>query len=363
MFLSFVIWAMSTYDKQQFGVCGKTVQSCRRNVITPLLPVLKGLGMNIKESITEKSLTIDFMGHRNTFYIFGGKDESSASLIQGITLAGIFFDEVVLQPKSFVEQGLGRCSVAGSKYWFNCNPDSPMHWFYLEWIEKREEKHALYLHFTQDDNPSLSQEIKERYQRNYSGMFYDRFILGKWVKAEGLVYPMFNDENLFDDDSTPVGEYYVSCDYGVQNAFSAGLWRIYGGKAWRIREYYYDGRKEGKQKTNDEYFEDLDKFIDGINIQCIIIDPSAASFIETIRRNGKYSAVKAKNDVLGGIETTANLIQNRQLMFHRSCVNSQREFALYSWDSKAKEKDTVLKENDHAMDDIRYFVNNIMRRR
>lgn len=164
-------------------MCGKTITSLRRNVVTPLLDMLRGIGFTCCERVSGNYVDITLLGRTNRFYLFGGKDEDSASLIQGITLSGVFLDEVALMPRSFVEQALARCSVSGSKMWFNCNPDNPSHWFYTEWIKKAEEKHALYLHFTMDDNPSLSEKLKSRYKRLYSGSFYDRFVLGKWTAS------------------------------------------------------------------------------------------------------------------------------------------------------------------------------------
>lgn len=128
-------------------------------------------------------------GRENRFYIFGGKDEGSAALIQGMTLSGVMLDETALMPRSFCEQAIARCSVDNSRLWFNCNPENPAHWFYTEWIKKAVDKNCLYLHFTMDDNPSLSEEIKQRYKNLYSGSFYERFIEGKWVSCDGAVYP------------------------------------------------------------------------------------------------------------------------------------------------------------------------------
>ena len=133
MGLSFFLWAQSCFDGKKFGVCGKTIQSLRRNVLSEILPVLETLGAVWQEKRSENLVTVQFLGHENRFYIFGGRDESSASLIQGITFAGILLDEVALMPRSFVEQACARCSVAGSRLWFNCNPAGPGHWFYRSW--------------------------------------------------------------------------------------------------------------------------------------------------------------------------------------------------------------------------------------
>lgn len=193
MSLSFVLWAMSNFNECNFAICGKTVGSCRRNVITPLIGMIRQR-YRIKDKRSDNVITIESGNIKNSFYIFGGKDESSQDLIQGITLAGVLLDEVALMPQSFVNQATGRCSVEGARFWFNCNPDTPYHWFYQNWIKKADEKKALHLHFTMDDNLTLSEEIKKRYQSMYSGTFYERYILGLWVAAEGLIYKLFADD-------------------------------------------------------------------------------------------------------------------------------------------------------------------------
>ena len=191
MGLSFFLWAMTGFDGQRVGLCGKTIASLRRNVLSEILPKLEGLGATWKEKRSENLLTVTFYGHRNQFYIFGGRDESSASLIQGMTCAGVLMDEVALMPRSFVEQACARCSVAGSRLWFNCNPAGPSHWFYKTWILEAEKRNCLRLHFTMEDNPSLTEAIRQRYERLYTDVFYRRFILGHCAQAEGRVYDFF----------------------------------------------------------------------------------------------------------------------------------------------------------------------------
>ena len=189
MSLSFVAWAFYRFSDCSFALCGKTITSLRRNVVSPLLPVLSSLGFDCREKQSQNFIDISLSGRKNRFYLFGGRDESSAALIQGMTLCGVFFDEVALMPRSFVEQAVARCSPSGAKFWFNCNPENPLHWFYEEWIKKAKEKNCLHLHFLMEDNPSLSKEVIKRYESLYSGSFYERFVLGKWVAVDGLVYP------------------------------------------------------------------------------------------------------------------------------------------------------------------------------
>lgn len=355
MSVGFVFWASSVFNGASFALCGKTVTSLRRNVVVPLLPVLREYGCTCLEKVSRNYIDITFLGKTNRFYLFGGKDEGSASLIQGMTLSGVFFDEAALMPRSFVEQALARCSVSGSKMWFNCNPDNPSHWFYNEWIKKAEEKKALYLHFTMDDNPSLSEGMKERYKRLYSGAFYDRFVLGKWTASEGAVYPMFNAANHIFSGTFQCETYVISCDYGTVNPSSFGLWGLHGGVWHRIKEYYYSSKKEGVPRTDEEHYSALEELAGGMKISRVIVDPSAASFIECIRRHGKFRVVKADNDVITGIRQVSAVLKQNRLKFHESCRDILREFQLYRWSEKAG-TDAPIKENDHAMDDMRYFV-------
>lgn len=297
MSISFIFWAMAMFSDCNFAICGKTVGSCRRNVIKPLINMLKHR-YDIKDKRSENLLIISKDGKSNTFYIFGGKDESSQDLIQGVTLAGVLFDEVALMPRSFVEQALARCSVEGARFWFNCNPDNPNHWFYREWVLKAPEKHALRLKFLMDDNLSLSDKVKQRYYSLYQGTFYRRFILGEWVIAEGLVYQDYNDhikDKLWDGNPDElVGTWYISMDYGTINPCSMGLWCVTDNEAIRVDEYYYNSRKEGYQRTDEEHYAELDKLAGDRYIERVIIDPSAASFKATIKRHGKFFVKSAK---------------------------------------------------------------------
>ena len=358
MMLSFVDDAMRRYNGQRFGICGKTVDSTVKNIVMPYIGLSYANDKyDIRWRKSEKILVVSNGRTDNIFEVFGGKDESSFALIQGRTLAGVLFDEVVLQPRSFVEQAYARCSVDGSKLWFNCNPGSPQHWFYREWVQQPEKHNAIRLHFSLEDNPALSSHIIDRYKSMYTGVFYNRYILGEWCVADGLVYN-FGEDNITDE--APIsGEYYISIDYGTQNPFSAGLWCLLGDKAVRVKEYYYNGREKNVQKTDEEYCDAVEALAQGYSIKRVIVDPSAASFIAALRKRG-YTILKANNEVLDGIRRVAVYLQNGNIKIHRSCGDAIREFGLYQWDDKAKE-DTVIKENDHAMDDIRYFANTILK--
>lgn len=361
--LGFILWAMCSFQGQVFALCGKTVTALRRNLVIPLRAWLRDLGFGVTEVLSRSYLDVTLGRRRNRFYLFGGRDEGSASLIQGITLSGVLLDEAALMPRSFVEQALARCSGEGARFWFNCNPGSPRHWFYREWITKTEEKNALYLHFTMEDNPSLTQAVRDRYARLYSGVFRDRYILGLWTESAGLVYPMFGPRCILSEDELPekYSRYAVSCDYGTVNPASFGLWGERDGVWYRLREYYYDSRREGSLRTDEEHYLALKTLVMDAPSPGpleIICDPSAASFMETIRRHGKFRAVPAKNQVLSGIRRTAGLLQEGRLLFSSSCLDTIREFGLYRWADSGG--DLPLKENDHAMDDIRYFVNTLL---
>lgn len=359
----FIMWAMQSFQEQHFAICGKTVESLRRNIILQLRDWLPSEYV-ITEKRAENVLIISFSNNVNYFHIFGGRDESSYMLIQGMTLAGVLLDEVALMPRSFVEQAIARCSVPGSKYWFNCNPASPQHWFYLEWVKKAKQKNALRIHFTMADNLGLSDEIRERYERQYSGVFYRRYILGEWCVAEGLVYTQFNEEeHVVKLKEEPEGSWYISVDYGTHNPFAAILWCITSeGKAIAVDEYYWNGRERRYEKTTEEYYRAVEKLAGNRRIEAVVIDPAAIEFITTVRRHGKYSVRPGNNAVNSGILCVQAALKGGFLKIDKQCRDFIREFSLYSWDEK-KTEDTVIKENDHAMDACRYFVYTILRRK
>ena len=366
----FFLWSMATFDRQVFALCGKTVGALRRNLILPMGDWLQGL-FQITEHRSENKLTVRLGGRINTYYLFGGQDESAYTLIQGITLAGALLDEVALMPRSFVEQAAARCSVEGAKLWFSCNPASQEHWFYKNWLCKAKEKRLLRLHFTMEDNPALSESVKQRYQRLYTGVFYRRYILGQWCAAEGRIYDFDEkrhvvpstypraDEGI--DPDTGVQRWYISVDYGTRNPFSAGLWCVQGGVAVRWKEYYHDGRATGILKTDEEYYQALEALAGAHRVEKIIIDPSAASLIALIRKRGRFSVRRADNAVLPGIRLVGSLLQQGRLLIADSCRDAIREFSLYCWQDD-ESRDVPKKENDHAMDDIRYFCMSVMRR-
>ena len=355
MGVSFFLWAMACFQRQQFGLCAVSINGVRRNLLSQIRPVLEGLGFRWEERVSRNKLILRGGGRENVFYLYGGRDERSAAAIQGMTLAGVLLDEAALMPRSFVEQAAARCSVAGSRLWFNCNPEGPQHWFYQEWILKAEERRALRLRFTMEDNPALPERIRERYRRNYSGAFFRRFVLGEWSAAEGLVYDFFDPAR--DAPEAPAegfSAWRISADYGTVNPASFGLWGLRDGTWYRVEEFYYDSRKRGRQRTDAEYAGDLERLAGGREIERVIVDPSAASFIEVLRRRG-FRVVRADNDVADGIRVTADLLREGRIVLCRGCRDCLREIGQYCWEQRG-ERDAPRKKDDHAMDDLRYFA-------
>lgn len=358
---AFVIWAMEYYDRTNFAICGKTVQSAERNVLKPLQEN-ESLPYTMSYKVSTKVLTVRCGDKENYFYIFGGKDESSYMLIQGITLAGVLFDEVALMPRSFVEQALSRAiSFEHPKYWFNCNPESPNHYFYKEWIENPKDG-TTHLHFLLEDNPILTEQMIERTKAMYSGVFYDRYIRGLWVIAEGIIYPMFGKDTIVPSKERKYTRYVISMDYGIQNPTAMLLWGFCDGVWYQVDEFYHSGRETNMQKTDQDYYEDLERLAGDRYIDCLIIDPSATSFIALVKQKRRFKVRRAANDVIDGIQKTASALQQGKIKVNDCCKSTIKEYGLYSWDQKADE-DRPIKDNDHAMDATRYFVNtmNIMK--
>ena len=364
MSLSFFLWAMSQFNGCAFAFCSKSVGAAERNIQRPLMAMsYVRQHFDVRYNRGSHAMVARRGNRENIFYLFGGKDEASYTLIQGVTLAGVLLDEVALMPRSFVEQALARCSVSGAKLWFNCNPENPLHWFRQEWILKAKEHKALHLHFTMDDNPGLDEQTRERYRSTYTGIFYQRYILGQWVMSEGLIYDMFDlTANVYQD--APKGMAYswgrtIACDYGTVNP--TVFLDIYdNGEQVRVhQEYRWDSRKKMRQKTDSEYADDFMAFM-GERWCTVIVDPSAASFIAELRSRGVY-VLEANNDVLDGIRRTGTLLGRRELLIHDSCVGLIDEMGTYLWDDKAamRGEDRPIKQQDHGPDALRYYINSL----
>ncbi|WPC40632.1 PBSX family phage terminase large subunit [Clostridium sp. JS66] len=359
MICSFIRWTLKYFNGENFILAGKTIGALKKNVIGPMQQILNSWGLKYDYNRSENYITIG----DNTYYMYDANNEKSQDRLQGLTAAGALADEVALFPQNFVDQMIGRCSVDGAKIFMNCNPGSPYHFVKIEFIDKAKEKNILYMHFTMDDNLSLSEKVKERFRRMFSGVFFKRYILGLWVQAEGLIYDMFDEiKHKVQTIVRDYKEFYISCDYGTQNATVFLLWGKYLDKWYLIDEYYYSGRDKGKQKTDNEYYDDLINFAKDRRIKAVVIDPSAASFIAVIRKKGKFRVKQAKNNVLEGIRNVSSALNDSIIQFNDKCINTFKEFFSYIWDEKSIERgeDKPVKVMDHAMDAVRYFVNTIL---
>lgn len=307
--------------------------------------------------------------HRRDYVVIfaGGAKADSFKKIRGNSYGMWIATEINLHHEDTIKEAFNRQLAARlRRVFWDLNPSAPGHWIYQNYIDRFPERlggQYNYQHFTIRDNATITDarlaEIESQYDVN--SIWYRRDILGARCIAEGLVYPMFDRERNVTIERGGPGRYWISSDYGTQNPTVFALWREYGGKAVMEKEYYHSGRESGRQKTDEEYYQDLEAFADGYRIERVVLDPSAASFAECIRRHGKFSVWKANNAVLDGIRFTGACIKSGIIKFHESCKNAFREFGLYSWDKDAGE-DRVIKENDHVCDSIRYFCMTVLRR-
>jgi PBSX family phage terminase large subunit len=302
--------------------------------------------------------------------VIGAKDEGSEKFLRGKTLAGAYCDELTLMPERFFKQLLNRLSVPGAKLYATTNPDSPMHYLYREFItDERKLSNGLMsvVHFELDDNPNLDEEYKTNIRSSYSGMWFKRMILGLWVLAEGVIYDMFSDDHLFDDAEftntiKSTCRRYIACDYGTKNPMV--FLDIYddGDTIWIPDMYYWDSRKEQRQKTDAQYADDLEKMVGEEHPDFIVIDPSAASF--KIECQGRGFRVKdADNSVNDGIRIVAKLLTKKKIRIHRTrCQPMIDEFQSYVWDERAARtgEEKPVKQADHAMDALRYYVHTML---
>lgn len=359
-YISLVLWMLYVASMPKDGaylMCAKTLNTLKRNCLD-LLAALAGAHFQFSLSAKEGVL----FGRK--LYLEGACDGRAEAKIRGLTLSGAYCDELTQAPEDFFSMLLSRLSVPGAKLIATTNPDSPMHWLMRNYLARQDALDLLRMQFRLEDNRFLDPAYVKRLKAEYQGVFYRRFILGQWCVAEGLVYDLTDTDFLL--DALPEGRdyrYYISVDYGTLNPCSMGLWAVDAlrGTACRISEYYYSGREQRRQKTDEEYYDALAALAGGREIEYVVVDPSAASFMETIRRHGQFSVRKANNAVLPGIRTVAALFQAGRLKILKACRNTIRELSLYSWDPQSPE-DRVIKEHDHAMDDMRYFAMTILRK-
>lgn len=352
-------WVGSMPEDGNYLMSAKTLTSLRRNCLEPLVEILGQDAFSYSLPAKEGRL----FGRR--IYLEGAADARSEGKIRGLTLDGAYCDELTLFAEEFFSMLLSRLSRPGAKLFATTNPDSPNHWLYQGYIQRAAELDMLVERYVIDDNDTLDPEYVAALKREYTGVFYDRYILGMWRQAEGLVYPMFDKaRNVIDGpvDTSGPGQWYISIDYGTLNPCAMGLWWFDGSNAVQVEEYYHDGRKSRRQKTDEEYYSDLETLAGDRPIRYVIVDPSAASFIACIRRHGRFSVRGADNRVLDGIRVTGAMLGDGTLKFTAGCANTIREFGLYCWDDDYTGSDRVIKDNDHAMDQTRYFVMTVLRR-
>ena len=373
MICSFLLWSTARFRGQDFIIAGVTSGALKRNVLEPMFKLMNTFRIPWEYRRTEAKILVGGKDCPNIYHIFGADKENAQDKLQGMTAAGAYADEVALFPRSFVDQMIGRCSVEGSKVFMNCNPNGAYHYIKTDFIDRAEEIGLFRLHFTMDDNLTLSREIRESYARSFTGVFYRQYILGEWVSAEDSVYPMWDDTlNTFDaaaaeaalargeEDADGPGENarrFVAIDYGTVNPCVFLDVLDDGRTFWIMKEYYWDSAAKRRQKTDADYAEDLMDFLGGDRNVQIIVDPSAASFKAELRNRG-LRILDAKNEVREGIATTAVLIANRQVRAARGkCPHFMKEIHGYLWDEKARLKgeEKPLKERDHAMDALRYL--------
>lgn len=348
----------------------KRILSCKGTGLIVLIGYTKGtIDRNIFEPM-RKMYGKEFVGKLSSdgsielfgkkCFVVGAEKASAAGKIQGTSIEYCYGDEVATWNEEVFNMLKSRLDKPESIFDGTLNPESPNHWL-KKFLDS--DADIFMQHYTIYDNPYLTPEFIENLEKEYRGsVYFDRFILGKWAEGGGLVYPMFSKEKHITTEFSG-DEFYISIDYGTLNPFSMGVWQYDRRKqtAYRIREFYYDGRKCGKQMTDEEYYEELLKISEGIEAKAVIIDPSAASFIATIRKHGKFRVKKADNRVLYGIRFVCELLGSGRLMFSPDLKDTFNEFSSYKWDETQCE-DRVIKQHDHAMDEIRYFALTVMKR-
>lgn len=333
-------------------ILGVTKSTIERNVLEPMRTLY---GDKLVGTISSDN-TAWIFGEK--CYCLGAEKVSQVSKIRGASIKYCYGDEVADWSEEVFALLKSRLDKEYSCFDGTYNPQYPNHWL-KRFLDS--DADIFSQAYTIDDNPFLPPSFVENLKKEYAGtVFYDRYILGKWTLAEGLVYPMFGDSCIV-QDIPDTGDYYISIDYGTHNPFSAGLWCVTKTEAVRIGEYYYCGREERKEKTPEEYYSEAKRLAGGRDIKCLIVDPSADAFIATVKKHHEFKVRGAVNDVLPGIQTTAEMISSGKLKIHESCDDAIREFGLYRWDEKA-ESDRVVKENDHAMDEIRYMVMTVLKK-
>lgn len=327
---------------------GNTRGTLDRNILEPMREIWPGCVGNIRSDNT-------VMMFGKKCYALGADNKKHVARIQGATFEYVYGDEVTTWSEDVFQMLKSRLRCEHSHFDGTCNPDNPGHWF-KEFMESDAD---IYQQSYVIDDGVLPAEVVEQLKTEYAGtIYYDRFILGLWAAATGVIYPMYEEAIKAPPEGEP-SRYVLSIDYGTMNAFAAGLWGLYGDVWYMVDEYYYSGRDEGIQKTDEEYAQDLDEFTEGIGTPSeklrTIIDPSAASFIALLRKRGKYRVIPADNAVLDGIRETATAMKLGKIKISPLCENWKKEVQGYVWDD-CEGEDRPVKVADHLQDSVRYFV-------
>lgn len=355
-FISLIRWIDFCINgpKGDFVVVGRSLGALKRNFIAPMMMLL---GSDFIYFEGKREATI----YGRNMYVIGANDERATGKIQGATFAGAWIDEGTLIPETFFKMLLSRLSIPNAKMFVTTNPDSPFHWLKTDYIDREGMLDMKVFKFTIDDNPSLTESYKESLKKEYSGLWFDRYILGKWCLAEDAVFDFFNEEfHVIKNPPTYAKYYIVGVDYGTTNPFAATLIG-YNGEShpclWVEKEFYYDSKVQGHQKTDSEYADMLQRWMEGYNIRAIYIDPSAASFNLELKRR-RLQVIEANNDVLDGIRFVSSLFIQGDLKICRECKNLIKEIGGYVWDKDAslKGQDKPAKRSDHAIDGTRYAL-------
>ena len=343
---------------------GKTERTLKRNILDPIAQMVGNA--NFRHVIGAGECYL----YGRPIMLAGANDERSEGKIRGMTLVGAYGDELTLWPESFFGMLLSRLSLPGAQLFGTTNPDSPFHWLNVNYLEREADLSLRRFQFRLEDNPSLPAEYVEQLKREYTGLWYKRFILGLWVQAEGAIYDMFDpDIHVVDDDPAEIGIVYNGIDYGTANStvFIVVAWDVENRRWIALHEYVYDSRKSGRQKTDAQYSEDYRLFMQDVGLfpQSVEVDPSAASFSLQLRRDGVQHVRAADNAVLDGIRDVARAFSTGQLVVHRRCQRLIASLLSYTWDPKAQKRgeDAPLKQNDHEADALRYPVRRAMSRR
>ena len=343
-------------DDGDYMIGGKSEGTVLRNVVRPMD---RELGYIIRYNQTKRYF--ELWGKR--IYVVGANDERAEGKIRGWTLASALLDEGTLLPESFVKMCLSRLRIPNAKLFLTTNPDSKFHWLRTDFLEKFADDHQELssFQFRLDDNPYLTENYKESLKKEYSGLWYRRFIEGEWVQAEGAVYDFFDqDIHVRREPPTYAKQYFLGVDYGTTNPFAAvliGYNDDHHPCLWAEKEYYWDSKVTGYSKTNAEYAADLQNCFGAYPIRVVYLDPSAASF-ETELRRAKWTVKQAKNEVLDGIRCVATLLSQGDLVITKACKNTLKEIESYVWDEKSIKlgEDKPLKQRDHALDAMRYVL-------